>query len=893
MDEFVDPAFLGPEQPMDPMGQMGGADMSMGQQPMGDQSGVAEDENAGAYDNEGDEETSPLRARATDDLAEQDIEGQMEKEAQATEDLAAQLEAMPDGERYAIAFKKRGELLRAVKADHQNFTDKLIQHLNQVMDKAELRREEVNRFDAMKSNAERRLKNVVINRLNADGTVDKSYKDGVAECNIPAGLSFQAIQTAGSYQCQLFLESVQRPYRLVGSGRKLENKNLGECLSNLSDWIGRKGGFKQTLRRGFFSNATYGSAAIRFEYVEPLIFRRDKDGAFREKRGDIEPTYTLWPLEDVLFTNPELPGVCDQEGVFWLTRGTTLRRLELNEATFDLKSETDELGQIVQFRKTAGKFSDLDFLREDEKSQQSFVGLNQGRGATSDASRAGAISNFPVFDLVEYQGALPMADWIADGTLTPPLLIAYGINVGIPIRPDMDRETLEEIGRRLNRISHWEVAYISWLDNPRTTGQGGNGRCIRFDPCYYPKPRNDAFLITYYKDPDKLLGRGIPEVGLAHEYAATLLLNAMIRLGNLTVNSPFLVNPRGLDKPHLTEIRRLISEPNAIILKKAGVPIEEIIKKVEQGVDPGIAQWIAYLKQEFEMITGVLAAAKGDNSGNSTGTLGEIQINDQKTRGRLDDIVIANASEIYRLFKTQLIEFWHLAGKQGFIEACRKASGFIASDLEELLGEVDDIEEIIDEFSWELPQTFGKDNSVVAAGMVQAFQLLGPEVHDPYQWALNYYEKIGEATPESFLRENFGVQTPEDEHEQILVGNYIKPNARDNPMEHDFKHQIQMQEWTQKLLGMGPDGADSKDGKKLIRAIGALTLHQRDSQILYQQIAAEQAAMMAQQAGPPGKGDKKPSDGPNVPANEQQQANSIAQQAAATPGPPERQGAMQ
>ena len=221
---------------------------------------------------------------------------------------ADRVNAMPADERMLWAEEFQRRLREKRKAEIEPAEGRIIHWLRELKIACEARRPD--NFDAIMENADRRLKNIVITRLNRDGSIDTSHKDGNAEANTPAGFSSEAIRTAAAAQSQKFLESSRRPYRLIGRGRKTENRQFAEVASNLNDWLCTRGGFKPLARRVALSRAAYGTAFVRMEMVRPVKIKLpSEDGSqpFREEPGDPVPCYTLWPIRQVFLTHPQLP----------------------------------------------------------------------------------------------------------------------------------------------------------------------------------------------------------------------------------------------------------------------------------------------------------------------------------------------------------------------------------------------------------------------------------------------------------------------------------------------------------------------------------------------------------------------------------------------------------
>lgn len=666
----------------------------------------------------------------------------------------------------------------------RRLSDRLIEHLESIRHSAQHLREDRD-FSIRFSRNNRRSRARGNTTIKEDGSVDRGREDGHLEMGINQGWSLQGMKTASSFLYRNFFEQRERLAELVGSGDRPENKTMEPLFTHVLEDMFKAGRFKQKARRLTQQIPRHGTAIMRYELVRKVEFRRRNfDGSFKEVLTGLEPQYTIWPLENVLVTNPDCPDIEDQEGVFLLTPNTSLPLLEQDEAVFDMDEDDGILMQV------GGKFRNLETLRQ--LTHDNMQGISHPY--ESIGARVGvnlpetnrAVSNFPILTLIEYEGALPMSALVREGALNPDLAELFGIDVGFT--PNVDNEAdMETWSRMMDKIPVYRISYT--IDST-VGGSTNSGRhLLQFEPDRHKRPRKSLYKFVYRSDGDEFSGLSINDLGDRLERAGDMLNNIALYVAWKNSHPSHLIDSTGIKNRDMEQIERLIFEPDKLIKARGigGKPVQELIQAFLLQVDVPELQALAdRYKFEFELTTGVSAIQKG--SGGNSRTLGQDQIKEAKSEAELIDMMLGIGIEQERLVRDMIEDsvFHRTIGE--FVEYGARVSGIPPSEIIKVLPSIKGAE---NEFDIQNPVSGGEDRLALATTLMRSFELAGTALFtDPRvsQFFSGIYELSGfyrsrqlGLTPQRSLQ-------PGDEHILMSQGQLTPVNPADDDKAHLARH---------------------------------------------------------------------------------------------------------
>ena len=437
-----------------------------------------------------------------------------------------------------------------------------------------------------------------------------------------------------------------------------------------------------------------------------------------------------------------------------------------------------------------------------------------------------------------------MSDWVDKGVFTPEMAEYFGIDVGF-VPKSGNVEELAEWGARLQRISHWSVAYTS-----PTTERGDDSLAdtatkilLQFRDSPYAKPRNTLALFRWVRLGMESLGRSITDIGHKLEDAGDMILNAMVWSSFMNANPPRFVNKRVVNAGAGGEqaVIDMMNTPNAIIpwqdlTGQTKSPFETVDWESDRD---GLSK-AAALKTEYELTTTISAAAKGADPATSTGTLGEIRINEAKAAGNLADIVRDMALEQSRIITLMLEDAVHFLGVEGFYDLAYKAAGERAAEIKKYLTE-EELDNIGDLFTITHPILTTGDPAVTSAILQRMFQL-APQEFNPREFISTIFELSGVPNASAVLAQARQILEPDDEHELLAQGVWIAPSPKEDVANHISQHTTLLEGMES---GQPVEGVDGED--QVQNLLEQLPRHLQDTQRLAQ-IMAQLQQMQEQTA---------------------------------------------
>ena len=624
------------------------------------------------------------------------------------------------------------------------------------------------------------------------GAVKKNSTDGHLTQGVKMGWAWQAGATAASYIQGAFFDSAETFFVVSGRGEKEENNELPDIITAAVEKDFDSGDWETVGRRMINGIPNWGMSTLRYEMVSELCFD-EYNGSWSEYRKKLKPSFTLWPIEDVWITNPEMPDAKDQQGVFWVARGMTRADLEKNEATHRL----DFSDPFFPIRKKDGKYFNLEKLRAIEDSSMAYANQSPSESSIGEESDRGrGVSGFPKYDLYDYEGALPMQAWAMEGAFDHELAQFFEIDVGIPLPgpgQEMDERTKKEFARRLNRIPSFTISYLRDGDSQSL---GLTELLVAFAPFKAKRRRNSLYGFRYFTDPDEFYGLSINDVGWPLEAAADLLANEQIRLARLSADPPGVYSKRGAKNPVVEEIAKLC-RPGGRMPAEANLKPEDFLKLFE-AFEPkdAINVLLSQLKVEYELVTGVSAVSKGLNQSK---TATQDQIAQQETQNRLNDVVVGISREARRLIWDVIRDRIDMEGLEAYLAFAMEAAGRSADEIETYIESAESLERDI---KIDHPLTTGRDRAVMGQGILNYKASAPPGLHDEEAVAKLYYATIGIPKSQKLFNAKFKPITPQKEHQHLREGTNVSPNIQEDVLGHEGAHKIELQKATMELQAM-------------------------------------------------------------------------------------------
>jgi hypothetical protein len=607
-----------------------------------------------------------------------------------------------------------------------------------------------------------------------------------------------------------------------------------ETFEGAAEYYLRRGKFEEMGRRRFYQTLKHGTSVVKYELCQPLVRTFNSDGILIETRGEVYPKFTLWPIRDFECTHHDRPNAVDQECVWWIRRGVSVMDLQEDEATWDFVIKDS---QFSGYRRTQGKYFNLQALR-DMPSSNGLGGDDEG------------VSNGARFDVYNPEGSISYEDF-RDGKFSPDMAKYFGINVNMgEVNPE-DSSMMKEFRMRLASVPVWDWACaVPLTSGAREYSSASDATVIQFGP--KPSGRNGAYKYLYTLNDEEFFGLGIIDLGDTMERVVDCLVNCAVKITLFNANPAAVVDRSALLTKTHDEIRRML-RPNSIVDKTAGTRAAEFLELLRLDNPPMLHEMIAFLRQSFFDVVGVLPAIMGGATAN---TLGQDRMNMATAQNRLEDWVIANSKEDYRLITDFLSDIYQALGPDQFRQKMRKIGGYAAMGIEYAL---EDTERIEDLFYVEHPASFGRDPVIAAAQITQwvtAFMPLGAkiDVDKAAQAALQFTYPFAQE-----LIGGYPVVSPQEEWYQMLADKQVLPSAEMPPdalMEHMAMHMAMMKAIETQNIKMVPDPRVAKilmelDPKQIMEFHDALLHYMQIATSFMRMHQAQAAQQAALQGGQP------------------------------------------
>jgi len=583
-------------------------------------------------------------------------------------------------------------------------------------------------------------------------------------------------------------------------------------------------------------------------------------------------------LRDVLFTHPDRPEVDDQEGIFWLTRGVSVADLE-----------KDAVIIMEETSRPVGKWRNLQKVYEDSAENHA-----------SNYSNTTNASAYPQYTLVEFEGRLPIFRWLKKGVLSWRVLKFFGVDVGVGAPNLEDPKTAQAWAMRLAQIPVWNVAYLTDSDGSiygSRTDAGTPKTLLRFQPAPGRVPRRSAYIFVYVKDGFYLYGRSINDLGRQLEDAGDEFLNNDLRAISYNGDPTYLIDPMGLARGTADEVAKMLRDGKKCIEIRANKKVADVVQAIELPRVLDLQNTLAMLKTEFEGVTGVTAAVKGQAQAK---TLGQDQINMTQSNNLFSRAVLRAAQVLAQLISDMIADILFYTSIPGddemdpseryaeFVKYASRVSGLGASEIEDMLPTLDGLgNEVIIRH----PAMPGADKSVLVQQLMQMYQITqGQGFAGPKEFVRGCLELGLYPRADDLIGGNKGM-SPEDEQRQMAEGNYRPPDPDEDFVQHMTTHQACMDQ----LLQKEKSGIPLTESEVLLAH--ALARHINNTLQLMaqvQQLMQQQNMMSVPQGGggmmPPGskEGPSKPQGGtqPQGVQTEQEIASDIQGQANPQPQVP-------
>lgn len=689
------------------------------------------------------------------------------------------LEGMSADQKREAANALRAKLAEKHKAQRTIFNDWAISHLESKRKQCDdLRERDPRGFKKRIDRNERRTRNEV--DIVVDAATRKTIpwlRDGHAFLGVGSGLTAQCVRAAGAYLNGREFEVVDTFVKVSGVGRKKENRPVAKCLEYwLMDMFNRSG-YEAVKRRCNEEVPKNGCSVLRMKPWCPSRMKRGKDGVYRLEQESLQFKFDRWPIQDVLFTNPEAPFAWLQEGVSFINRGCTLREIEANEVEWTIVPAEDGGGidgTGIALRRVSGRFVDTAPLIELEEalgdSGASAVPASNYYTSDNSSSRRGEkSSSFPVFDVVEYEGAFPWYEAVMGGYYTIELADMDGIDVGF--RPTAgDKVSMRKWASLLNQITHWEMSYTHSIGN---SGSPTGNHLIELHPCSYETGKNSAYVIGYIRDEDKLMGKSISDLGHKIEDAHDHLYNARIWRGMYSANPTV-----GRDAMAVKGSKDdLVIKMGGVVDLQAGQSAQQALQVLSLPPED-LDTKIGIMRDDFYLVVGVSQITV--NGKGKSGTLGGQQIEQSNSEKFLDNVFLTNNEEVVRLCKDMIEIAYEALGAEGFAQELMRVGGIDAARIMEFLPSK---EKLWNEFVIDHPAKTTGDPVMLAASMLQQYTTFGGDAtYITPEVARQASILAGTGSADHLLRDT-DILSVEDELFQLAQGNTIEFSTMESPQE--------------------------------------------------------------------------------------------------------------
>jgi hypothetical protein len=412
---------------------------------------------------------------------------------------------------------------------------------------------------------------------------------------------------------------------------------------------------------------------------------------------------------------------------------------------------------------------------------------------------------------------------------------------------------------------------VAWTSPTLPSGQRAAPRephVVLFDDCPYRQARTSLYALKWIESGSKFLGYSVTDMGHALEDAADSMLNTELYVTTKNAHPTYLTDRRRLANKSIDEIKKLLTQPDSVVEAQlgAGVKVSDIVMPVLLEMDPALPARRMQFKSDFEDVTGVSAAAKGAESRPSTGTLGQVKIEEGKSIQLLGHIVLGIAMELCRLMRDVLSDVAHFLSRGELIKLMEREAGELARDLEKYLTE-DETDRFGELFEIKSPVTLSTDNTVVSAILERLLQLVGPAVIDPRKFVNIICQLNQLPVGENLLTTQKEPLAPEVENNLMAQGVWVDPNNAENFAEHLSAHFRLLQ-----ALSTGSVPPDTKP-EEMENLMQQLPIHIQDTMNAMRMV---QQIMQSMAGGAPGQPNKSaPGSKPNQPTAQAQSPKQV------------------
>lgn len=617
------------------------------------------------------------------------------------------------------------------------------------------------------------------------GGITEIAGSGYAPLGLTQGWAAQAITAGASYQANTYHERSERFFAYRPVGKKTENASLSAMFTKGTEYFLRKGNFERHSRERFYNNFWHGTTVLRYEVVSELDFQTNpQTGEITETRQTFRPAFRVWPIRDFEATNRERGNAEDQQGVFWINRQINLSVLEKNEAAYAFNADPNT-GAILSMLRTQGKYFNLACLREPEslaatpKRTYNYGDIN----SYVQTRQADKVSMLPTFDMIEFEGRI---SFDTARKLHPDDARVLGLDMGMGFGWDYEDPDLQrEFHLRMIRVPVWQISYAS----PANSHLAKSNLVFQFNPA--PFGRNSLYVYRYSEDNGEFDGLSVSDLGDAIEAWGDALRNAQVRVDLTNAEPPTVIDKTGLREASRASFYKLLGA-RGLVEKNPGRSMKDFIEQLYLVPNPNMENTIQSLRQMYFDAVGVLPAIMGSSAAN---TLGQDRMNQSTAQNRLDDNLLWNAKEDYRLIRDMMSDLFTLMGRESFFMEMRRVTGLDAVGVEEKVSTLDDI---WDQFYIDHPNSFGRDQTVLSRLIDEKSMIYMPTgLLDMRKVIPLSFNTAGYPFGEDLLTPAADVLEPKEEQKQLAVGNEILPSRAMDLMqieEHIAAHLAVMQQ---------------------------------------------------------------------------------------------------
>lgn len=650
----------------------------------------------------------------------------------------------------------------------------------------------------------------------ATGDVIETAGDGHAFYGISQGLTSQAIRASGAMLTRQLLTNHIKPFLVVPTGTKDDNTLMVEIITAILEDLLHRSNFDSRMRLFLSEIPKQQCTLLRYQMGGDSEIVYDPGlQDFRENPVFLKPELTVWPIQQCYVSNPSEEEPDRQEGVFF-TSMVTLFDLQRNE--------------VVEGERRGGRFLNL------ERIQQAAEQVRGSNGSAFDRA-----SMFPQMALVEYEGRLPFSRFVHEGVFTPEVAQFFNI----PLPPSDSEGDLIAWGRKLERIPVWCVSYVSSSAMNDLSQSGcGNGipdHLLQCEPAQGEHSRNSLFAARFHRDGGCFYGRSLGDMSHRLEKISDRLLNAFCHISDFNANPPKFISTSAIMGMTQDELVSAVSTPGAVIPLKPMMAqswsIDNCVKFAKLPDPVGLMDAVQTLRGMFEAQTGVTALNKGTFGQTDTGTLGELEIMQTQAALETDERILSYA-QMFSSLMTRILEdfFFFMRKGDDMVKYLENLTGLPASEIQAVLPTLHPVAE---EYRIEHPVQAQQNMAVKTTLLMKIFEMYGPAFVDPLKAAQLLIEAAGMPRLARELIRTQTMMSPEDEHRQMRVGNYVSPRPQEDFALHLSMHDAELAR-IEAVLSTG-----MTTNPEFVEA--QLELPQLQQHVLETQIMARAAAMVAEQ----------------------------------------------